>query len=150
MARIVTTLRRVTGDGGISGRARHGFDAANLDKSCAPCKDFNQFAAGGWVAKNPIPPSYPSWGVTNEVVERNREILRGILESAAKNTAAAHGSNDQKLGDFFGTCMDTAEIDRAGLKPLQPELDRIEHMANVSDLEAETAPLAEDRCQGVL
>ena len=109
----------------------HGVNPADLDRSCAPCKDFNQFANGGWMAKNPIPAAYPSWGVGNEVNERNRDILHQILEDAAKNTAAPHGSNEQKIGDYYGTCMDTAAIDREGLKPLQPELDRIEQIADV-------------------
>ena len=56
--------------------SEHGISTADLDRTCAPCKDFNQFANGGWQAKNPIPPAYPRWGVTDEVVERNREVLR--------------------------------------------------------------------------
>jgi len=121
--------------------SEHGINPANLDKSCAPCKDFNQFANGGWMAKNPIPAAYPAWGVDNEVNERNREILHQILENAAKDTASPHGSIDQKIGDYYGTCMDTAKIDSQGLKPLQPEFDRIEHLANNADLEAEIAHL---------
>jgi len=119
----------------------HGFSAANLDRSCAPCTDFNQFANGGWLAKNPIPPAYPSWGVANEVNERNREILHQILEDAAKNTTAPHGSSEQKIGDYYGTCMDTTKIDSEGLKPIQPELDRIQQIASVDALEAEIAHL---------
>ncbi len=119
----------------------HGFNTANLDRTCAPCTDFNQFANGGWMAKNPIPAAYPSWGVFNEVAERNREILHQILEDAAKDPAAARGSSEQKIGDYYGSCMDTAKIDSEGLKPLQPELDRIQQIANTADLEAEIAHL---------
>ncbi len=60
----------------------HGVNTSSLDTTCAPCKDFNQFATGGWMAKNPIPPAYPSWGSANEVAERNRKILHDILEDA--------------------------------------------------------------------
>lgn len=45
----------------------HGFNLGNLDRTCAPCTDFNTFANGGWMAKNPIPAAYPSWGVDNIV-----------------------------------------------------------------------------------
>ena len=104
----------------------HGVNTANLDRTCAPCTDFNQFANGGWEAKNPIPAAYPSWGVGNEVNERNRDILHQILEDAAKNTTAPRGSSEQKIGDYYGSCMDTTRIDSEGLKPLQPEFDRIQ------------------------
>jgi predicted metalloendopeptidase len=115
----------------------HGVNTADMDQSCAPCKDFNQFANGGWEAKNPIPAAYPSWGVANEVAERNRDILHQILEDAAKNTMAVRGSVEQKIGDYYGSCMDTAKADADGLKPLQPELDRIQQIADVPQLEAE-------------
>jgi putative endopeptidase len=121
--------------------SEHGFDLANLDRSCAPCTDFNKFANGGWMAKNPIPAAYPSWGIANEVNERNREILHQILEDAAKDTTAAPGSNEQKIGDYYGSCMDTAKIESEGLKPLQPELDRIEKISDVQSLESEVAYL---------
>jgi predicted metalloendopeptidase len=119
----------------------HGVNTANLDRSCAPCKDFNQFANGGWEAKNPIPPAYPAWGVDNEVTERNRNILHQILEDAAKGTTAQRGSDEQKIGDYYGSCMGTTKIDSEGVKPLQPELDRIQQIANIPSLEAEIAHL---------
>ena len=121
----------------------HGFNLGNLDRTCAPCTDFNTFANGGWMAKNPIPAAYPSWGVDDEVNERNREILHQILEDAAKNHAAAKGSNLQKVGDYYGTCMDTAKIESDGIKPLKPELDRIAKIASTANLEAEIGRLQE-------
>ena len=119
----------------------NGFDLANLDHSCAPCTDFNKFANGGWMAKNPIPAAYPSWGIGNEVNERNREVLHQILDDAAKDTTAAPGSNEQKIGDYYGSCMDTTKIESAGLKPLQVEFDRIEKISDLPSLENEIAHL---------
>ncbi len=120
---------------------QHGVDTSFLDRSCAPCKDFFQFANGGWMAKNPIPAAYPTWGVDNIVAEHNRDVLHEILEEASRDTTAAHGSNEQKIGDFYATCMDTAKIDSEGLTPLQPELDRISRINGAPALEAEIAHL---------
>ena len=121
--------------------AVHGFDPANLDKTCKPCENFYQFADGGWMAKNPIPASYPSWGSFNELSEKNREVLHKILEDAAKNTAAPRGSNEQKIGDYYAACMDTEKVESDGLKPLGSELDRIERIQDLPGLEAEVARL---------
>jgi putative endopeptidase len=93
------------------------------------------------MAKNPIPAAYPSWGIDNEVMERNREILHQILEDAAKDTTAAPGSNEQKIGDYYGSCMDTTKVESEGLKPLQPEFDRIERISGLPTLESEIAHL---------
>ncbi len=63
-----------------------GFDVSNMDKSVSACTNFFQYANGGWVAKNPIPAAYPSWGRFNQLADKNQEQLRQILEDAAKNT----------------------------------------------------------------
>ncbi len=119
----------------------HGLDVASIDRSCQPCSDFYKYADGGWLAKNPIPPEYPSWGRFSELQERNREILRQILERAAKNRMAPEGSNEQKIGDFYASCMDEATVEAEGLKPLEPELGRIGHVQSVAELEVEIAHL---------
>jgi len=117
-----------------------GFDTANLDKTCKPCDDFYQFAMGGWMKSNPIPPEFSSWGTFTQLGDKNQQNLRQILE-AAENAKAAPGSNEQKIGDFYASCMDTAAIDSAGSKPIEPELARIAGIKNEADLQAEAARL---------
>ena len=39
-----------------------GFDVASIDRNASACQDFNQFANGGWIAKNTIPAAYSRWG----------------------------------------------------------------------------------------
>ncbi|MCU1349460.1 MAG: Endothelin-converting enzyme 1, partial [Acidobacteria bacterium] len=116
------------------------FDKTDLDTTVAACTDFNQYANGGWLKKNPIPAAFSNWGVGNVLAEHNREILRGILESAAKSKARP-GSIDQKIGDYYTSCMDEAAIEAQGLKPLQPELNRIVALNSVDALQAEIARL---------
>ena len=101
-----------------------GFDSANLDRTCKPCDDFYQFAMGGWMKTNPIPPEYSSWGTFTELVDKNQQNLRQILDDAV-NAKAHTGGNEQKIGDFYASCMDTTAIEAAGTKPLEPEMARI-------------------------
>ena len=117
-----------------------GFDTANLDRTCKPCDDFYQFAMGGWMKANPIPPEYPIWGSFSQLADRNQKNLREILEAAATSKAAA-GTNEQKIGDFYSSCMDTTAIDAAGAKPIEPELTQIAAVQTLADLESETARL---------
>jgi len=127
---------RAQGEGGW------GFSEANLDRSCKPCDDFNQFAMGGWMKNHPIPAEYPNWGSFTMLADRNQTMLRGILEDAAKAGAAA-GSNQQKIGDFYTSCMDTAALEAAGVKPLAADFAAIAKVGSSSELEPLIARLQE-------
>ena len=97
-----------------------GFDTANLDNTCKPCDDFFQFAMGGWMKSNPIPPEYSTWGSFTVLTDKNQQGLRQILEASAKADAPS-GSNERKIGDFYSSCMDTAAIDAADGERLQQQ-----------------------------
>jgi len=94
-----------------------GFSLTNLDRTCKPCDDFYQFAMGGWMKANTIPAEYSTWGSFTVLRDKNLGGMRTILENAA-NSKAAPGSNEQKIGDFYSSCMDTSLVDAAGSKPL--------------------------------
>jgi putative endopeptidase len=97
--------------------------AAAMDKSADPCVDFYQFACGGWVKNNPIPPDQAIWSRFGELAERNRGVLRQILDNAAK--ATNRGTDEQKIGDYYSSCMDEAALEKKGLDAIKPEFDRI-------------------------
>ena len=117
-----------------------GFDTANLDKTCKPCDDFYQFAMGGWMKASPIPPEYAIWGSFSQLADRNQKNLREILEAARSGKAPA-GGNEQKISDFYASCMDATSIDAAESKPIGPEMTQIAAVATLADFEAETARL---------
>src|SRR5260370_12345608 len=117
-----------------------GFDTANLDNTCKPCDDFFQFAMGGWMKSNPIPPEYSTWGSFTALADKNQQGLRQILQASAKADAPA-GSNERKIGDFYSGFMDTAGIDTAVTKPIDALLLRISLMNSITDLQATAARL---------
>lgn len=121
--------------------AQHGFPLSNLDRSVSPCTNFFQFAVGGWLTKNPIPAAYSSWGIEAVMSNENEDTLHAILDHAAADRAAASGSSEQKIGDFYASCMNTRVIDAEGAKPLTSEFARIDAMKSLSDVETEAARL---------
>jgi len=120
-----------------------GLDMADLDRSVNPCDDFFQFSGGNWLKNNPVPSYASSWGPRNLLGNRTQDLLRKILEDAAANRTAAPGSNAQKVGDFYAVAMDTVAIDRAGIAPLKPELDRVANIRSLANVRTEIVHLQE-------
>ncbi len=109
------------------------FDINAIDRAADPCVDFYQFACGTWVKNNPIPPDQSRWGRFSELQERNRDILREILEEAAKPDANRDAVT-REIGDYYAACMDEKAIDARGLEPLKPELDRIHNLKDKAQI----------------
>ena len=119
-------------------------DPANRDATCPACRDFYQFANGGWLKANPIPGDHATWSHWDELDESNLQALRRGLEKAAASHAAA-GSRDQKLGDLYAACNDEDAIEAKGATPLQPELAKIDA---AQDLPALLAVVASEHRTG--
>jgi putative endopeptidase len=96
-----------------------------MDMTANPCIDFYQYACGGWMVNNPIPPDQSRWGAFDQLADRNRAVLRGILEKTSANDPK-RSPVEQKIGDFYASCMDEPAVNKLGTKPLDPELKRID------------------------
>jgi predicted metalloendopeptidase len=103
----------------------HGFDLAALDRSADPCRDFYQFATGNWRKTHPLPAAFSRYGRFEELAQRNRATLRAVLEEAAPGT---------KIGDFYTSCMNEADIEAKGLAPIAGELARVEAIRTRQDV----------------
>ena len=110
-----------------------GLDPSFVDRSTDPCVDFYQYSCGGWLKQNPVPADQSSYGRDTELAERNRLILRDILERASTNDPKRSAVN-QKIGDYYSSCMDEAAIERKGTTPVKPMLDLIAGIKNKADL----------------
>ncbi|HEY8057061.1 MAG TPA: M13 family metallopeptidase, partial [Terriglobales bacterium] len=117
-----------------------GVDMTAIDTHANPCQDFYQYACGNWMAQNPIPADQTSWGTANKLVDHNQDVLHGILEAAAAHPAGQDAVT-QQVGAYYAACMNTAVIDKAGVHPLQSELDNLNGVSTRPELAAEIARL---------
>jgi putative endopeptidase len=116
------------------------FDPKSMDTSANPCVNFYQYACGGYLKQTAIPSDESSYGQFNEISDQNLLVLKSILEQAA-GSKGPRTPNEQKIGDYYGTCMNVEGVNQAGLKPLQPLLDRIAALKSKDELPELTAYL---------
>jgi putative endopeptidase len=107
-------------------------DINSMDKSIDPCVDFYRYSCGGWQKNNPIPPDQTSWEVYGKLYEDNLKYLRSILEQASRESQ--RDAVTQKIGDFYGACMDESAVEKRGLSPVQGDLDAIGGLNSVRTL----------------
>ncbi len=116
---------------------------ANLDPKTAPCDDFYRYACGGWLDATQLPPEEPRYGRFHVLRDRNKEVLRTILERSA-----AKGDGD-KLGVFWNACMDESGIESRGVAPLSGALQEIDGIKDAAGVLAVAGKL-QRRGVGVL
>ena len=118
------------------------FDPSYMDTSVSACTDFFQFSNGGWLKRDTIPAAFSSSGVTRDMSDRNESVVRSVLDDAMANRSSQPaGSTQRKLGTFYASCMDSTSAETAGIKPIQPELDRIASVNSRAALVREFAAL---------
>ena len=99
--------------GVVQAQDTHGLDPAELDTTCMPCQDFVRFATGGWTTPITRFSLRIQAGAASTYCRiRTRtccaRFLRPTLPTIRRAVA---GSIDQKIGDMYGSCMDTKRID---------------------------------------
>jgi endothelin-converting enzyme/putative endopeptidase len=110
-----------------------GLDPEFMDRSADPCVDLYQYSCGGWMKKNPIPADQPRWSVYAKLTQDNQRFLWGILDDLANGTVGRN-ANQQKIGDYFGACMNESAIEKLGASPLKLSLDQINAMTSKQQL----------------
>jgi putative endopeptidase len=124
-------------------KAEPALDVTSMDRSVDPCVDFFTYSCGGWIKKNPIPPDQSSWDTYSKMQDENLARLRGILE-AASAPDPKRNSVDQKIGDYYASCMDEKAIDAKGAEPLKAALERIAGIGSKAEIADVAAAMIDD------
>ncbi|WP_295128031.1 M13 family metallopeptidase [uncultured Chitinophaga sp.] len=118
------------------------FDTASLDRSIAPCEDFDAFANAGWKKSNPIPGTESRWGAFNVLDKENKEVrLKGIINEIVGKTDLKKGTEEQQIADYYKSFLDSATIEKRGVEPLKPYLDKIAAVTSLKEWAAVTGEM---------
>jgi len=107
----------------------------NLDLKAKPGDDFNQYVNGGWMDRTEIPADKSSYGSFYILRDNAEDDVKKIIEEAAA-VGGAHGTNEQKVGDFYNSYMDMEKRNAVGLSPLMPEMAKIDAITDGRSLAA--------------
>lgn len=116
-----------------AGPVTSGVDQTGMDKNVKPGDDFNGYANGGWEKTTEIPADRSNTGIFYQVFEKAEQRTSDLIKQLAGSNPAA-GSNERKIADFYSAYMDETAIEKAGLAPVQAQLDAIDGITDVAGL----------------
>ena len=137
---LVTTLSLAqsaspSGAASSNSKPSEGFSIDNIDKSVDPCSDFYQYACGGWIKKNPIPPDQARWNVYSKLANENQKTFEEVLK---------HTTEQFQLGEISG--LDLRRLIEAGVGcPISMTYAIVPAMRAQSEVAAEWEPLLTSR-----
>jgi endothelin-converting enzyme/putative endopeptidase len=112
----------------------HSIQPGDMDRKADPCQDFFEFANGKWRADNPIPASMVRWSRRWQAGETTKDVLREILDDAAKNMSTTKDPVEKQVGTFYASCTNESAINANGVKAVKAEMDLIDSMKSSKDL----------------
>lgn len=112
---------------------KSGIDTANFDTSVKPQEDFYRYVNGTWLKTFEIPADKSNYGAFTKLYDEAQVNLRKIIEESAASNAA-DGTEEQKVGDFYKSFMDSTLIEKLGIKPIEGEIAKINAIKSKDEL----------------
>ena len=113
---------------------KSGVEQENFSDTVALTDDFYEHVNGKWLEKTEIPADRSNYGSFSGLADDAEAVLRELVEKTAEKTDHASGSDEQKVGDFYRSYMNTELLEELGSQPLEPILERIATLKSKDDL----------------
>jgi putative endopeptidase len=108
-------------------------DFDGITESIKPGDNFFEHVNKTWLDKAVIAEDQVGVGSYSFLNIPQKKLLENILTEVS-TTVNKKGSIEQKVGDFYSSGMDVETINNRGFEPIQPILNKIDAIKNVSSL----------------
>ena len=112
---------------------KSGLNPADMNTRVKAGDDFYEYACGGWMKANPLPPAYSRFGSFDRLGEDNNKRINDILKELGSNTYT-QGTIEQKLSDYYKLAMDSARREQEGIQPVMPLIKKLEAAKTLQQL----------------
>jgi putative endopeptidase len=112
-----------------------GIELQNMDTLVSPKDDFYNYVNGNWQRTTTIPDDESVWGGFSVLRKSTRKDVLEIINTSRELNTYAEGTDQKKALLIYETELDTVARDAAGIKPLQPYLDKINSIKNLEELQ---------------
>ncbi|UAB84340.1 M13 family metallopeptidase [Zunongwangia sp. SCSIO 43204] len=108
-------------------------EITGISHDLKPGDNFFRYVNAKWYDTITIPETQAGAGAYMFMNYPQRLRLQGILDSVSQSENT-EGSIAQKVGDFYASGMDTATINKRGFEPVQPILNEIDAISDISSM----------------
>ncbi|MEH0154869.1 M13 family metallopeptidase [Limibacter armeniacum] len=107
----------------------------NMDTTVSPSDNFFMYVNGGWMKHTTIPADRGRWGSFDELRDANETVTLDVLKRASDSPKFAEDSDERKAAKFYASGMDSVNIEEAGIKPVEPLLQKVDNLSNKDGLQ---------------
>src|SRR5438309_2554017 len=106
-----------------------GIDKSLMDTSIKAGDDFDKYANGSWEKSAQIPADKSNISVFSTINDTAQKREAALVQDIVKSNPSA-GSDEARIANYYKAFMDTGAIEKRGLQPVKPDVDRIEAIAD--------------------
>src|SRR5690606_4717681 len=111
----------------------------NMDTLVSPKVDFYNYVNGNWHKVTTIPDDESVWGGFSVLRKSTKKDVLELINTSRELNTYEEGTDQKKALLIYESELDTLARNEAGIKPLQPYLDKINGIKSLADFQTVVA-----------